>query len=417
MSPKSKGRPKGRGRTKPKGRRRPSQDHDSVVDRVLLVAAQLGPNVDRLQVEASASTWIGEEIQENRKAQKAAQSLVTELGARLGGHRGSAAYLALHALRLDATERERATIDELLATAPGDHPHLPWAVDERPEPRRAWLASDAWGNHQVHVVGYDEPQPHQIAVVTSSSGGLMVWGISVEEPDGPGPWAEVLGRPGTQIEPADALRHIWDAILRMDLYYPPMWQPDAVELRALARGRAELYKPQPEDWHGIDDEERALLIEEFQARSALDAPDDVLAMLADTFVDFGEGYLHGGVLAWKPGEPERFLTDWVHRRVLLPDDAMDALPEALQAWIAFCLGRKGLETDDIAVVVDEVDQAREEYARLRADESEQSPHQQLMRYIAENEVDLHDRDAVDEAVSIVNATRLADLTAEIGREE
>lgn len=416
MSPKSKGRPRGRGRARPRGQRQPARPQRSVVDRVLAAAGVIGANVDAFEVELLASEFVALEITENGNAQRAEQTLVTGLGARLTGGRSSAAYTALSALRLVAVERERAAIDGLLSGVPGEHPDLPWARAERPEPRRAWLVSDPWGNQQVYVVGYDEPSPHQIAVVTTSTGGRAVWGISAGDPEGPEPWADVLDRPAEVIEPSDALSAVWDAILAMDCYWPPMWEAEDLTFRALARGRSEAYKAQLEEWHGIDDDERALLIDEFQARSDLGAPEDVVAMLADTFVDFGDGYLIGGVLAWKPREPERFLTDWVHRKVLLPDDAMGILPDVLKGWIEFCLGRKGLDPADIATVADEVDEARAEYERLRSDESPSSPHQAILRYLADNDVDVDDKDAVGNAVSAVNAMRLADLAAEAQHE-
>lgn len=412
MSPKSKGRPKGRGRAKPKSQRRPVHLHQDVADQILRIAQQIGPNVDALEVERSASTWVASRIDAGEIAQRAERTLITELGERLTRGAGSAAYTALSALRLVVTDAERATIDELLAQAPGEHPDLLWALAERPEPKHAWLISDPWGRQQVHVVGYDDPEPHQLAVVISTVGGLAAWGISVEEPDGPKPWEDVIEHPAQAVEPADSLSTIWDAVLRTDMYYPPIWEEEGLQMRALARGRSEAYKSM--DWEGIDDDERALLIDEFQARSAFDAADDVVAMLADTFIDYGDGYLVGGVLAWKPGEPQIFLTDWVHRKVLLPDDAMEILPDVLKGWIEFCLGRKGLEPADIATVVDEVDEFRAEYDRLRSDHSARSPQQQLLRYLADNDIELDDKDAVAEAISVVNATRLAEQAAEAG---
>lgn len=187
-------------------------------------------------------------------------------------------------------------------------------------------------------------------------------------------------------------------------------------MRALARGRSEPYKA--ESWEAVDDDERALLVDEFRARSAFDAPNDVVAMLADTFIDFGDGYLVGGVLAWKPGEPQVFLTDWVHREVALPDDAMDVLPDVLKGWIEFCLGRKGMEVVDIATVADEVDEVRAEYDRLRSEHSAASPQQRLLHYLADNDIEPADKDAVAEAISVVNATRLAAQAAEgMGRDD
>ena len=181
----------------------------------------------------------------------------------------------------------------------------------------------------------------------------------------------------------------------------------------MARGRALPYRRGLGDLgEGIADDERSRLIDEFRSQAKLDLPVDVVTVLADTFVDFGDEYLDGGVLSWKPGEVERFMTDWVHRKVVLDEPEMEALPDVLAPWIEFALGHKGIEPADIAVVVAEVAESRDEYEGLREDESGQGVAAQLMRSMQSAGVDLGDKEAVAQAVSAFNAQRMAELAAE-----
>ena len=132
-------------------------------------------------------------------------------GEHLTGGRSSAAYAALLGLRLVTNERERALIDELLERDAGGRARPAWASAPVPEPRRAWLVSDPWGMEQVYVVGYDDPQPHQLAVDIGTSGGLAVLAIELQEPVGPQGWADAFRHPVEEIEPAQALSRIDDA--------------------------------------------------------------------------------------------------------------------------------------------------------------------------------------------------------------
>ena len=132
-----------------------------------------------------------------------------------------------------------------------------------------------------------------------------------------------------EIEPEHALAEIAEALMVTDLYCPRQTDPGYVELRALAHSRSDIFAVESVR-QPIGDDERHDLIESFLAENDVVAPEDVLRALADIFIDFGDGCLHGGVLAWSPGDVELFLTDWVGRKVILDADDRAARPEVLR---------------------------------------------------------------------------------------
>ena len=103
-----------------------------------------------------------------------------------------------------------------------------------------------------------------------------------------------------EVPPDQALAEIAEALTMTDRYWPRQTDPDYTELRAVAHTRSRSFAVE-RDRRPISDDERRGLIESFVAGTDAAASEDVLRALADTFVDFGDGYLTGGVLAWSPG--------------------------------------------------------------------------------------------------------------------
>jgi hypothetical protein len=99
------------------------------------------------------------------------------------------------------------------------------------------------------------------------------------------------------------------------------------------------------------------------------------------------------------------MLEWVHRKVVMDDEAMEALPTVLKAWVRFALGGRGLVDEDIEPVVDAVEQLRDDYTEARSDAG--GPAAQLMSRLMAAGVDLHDSDAVAQAVSSYNAEQIA----------
>ncbi len=55
-------------------------------------------------------------------------------------------------------------------------------------------------------------------------------------------------------------------------------------------------------------------------------------------VDYGEGYIGRGPLAWSPDRVGLFLADWLPRKTFLDPDQRAALPEAYAVgWVSHCV--------------------------------------------------------------------------------
>jgi hypothetical protein len=405
MSPKSRGRPKGRGRPIQKQHR--ANRRLTLHEWVMVEALYLGHDAPRMTVETAASQWLGEAWASAGMEQRHAEhDLVEALVGELRGPRDDAAYLALAALATIASPDERDRIQQHI-TSNGLRLTPIWSGADPATPQAAWRASDVYGSVISIFVAYDGREPHELAVNLRTVGGLWVEQIGVLEPGShESEGVTGTGSPAVEIAPDQALSEIADALLVTDLYWPRQTDPGYTELRALAHSRSRSFAvrsvPQP-----ISDDERHDLIESFLAENDVVAPEDVLRVLADTFVDFGDACLRGGVLAWSPGEVEHFLTEWVVRKVVLDADDREALPEVLRSWLTFALRRRGLEHRDIAPVVAAVGQLEGEFRDAYDDESEWGMEEQVMTTLLARGVDVRDRDAVGVAIREYNAEQLA----------
>ena len=299
---------------------------------------------------------------------------------------------------------------DALDSAPTPLPVPPWSdgtVATAPElPTRVQLWSDPWGSMVTYALHYDEPEPHVVIVPISTPGGVLVEtlalgsaGLEVGElPDG-----QVLVG---DVDRDEALAAVADALWQTDMYWPPNEDPDYVAWRALVHWRTSGRRVE-RDWEPLPDTERRALLDDFAAAhgESLGLDPGVVEVLADTFVDFGDAYVSQGVLGWSPGEVEVFMLDWVHRKVLLDAEAMEALPDVLAAWVAFALRRRGLSEEAVAPVVEAVEGLRDEYVEAAGDAG--GPAAQIVSRLLAAGVDLDDREAVADAVSAYNAEQLA----------
>lgn len=406
MSPKSHGRPKGRGRTP--ARHRPPVREVTELDHILKEARGLR-DCNLLEAEAVASAWLGSAWQKRALGQQDAEGdLLRTVVAATRGPRADAAYLALHALATIPHEDWQDDVAAALDAAPSDAAPA-WVVDPRarvPEvPYRAQRWSDPWGSNLIHLLRFTEPIEHSLIVNETTVGGRYVHAIEVgvqgAEPD------PVIGNlTVAEVDPGDALADIADALRQTDMYWPPQDDPDYTLTRALAHWRTRGHRRDVE-WEPLPDDERRRLIDEFVAERPVDVDADIVEVLADTFIDFGDGYLHGGVLAWSPGEVAHFMLDWVHRKVLLEPECIGALPAVLAAWVRFALRRRGLAAEHIAPVVDAVAGAQDEFHDLSTDGSAGGPAKEILTRILAEGVDLHDREGVERVIGAYNAEQNA----------
>jgi len=410
MSPKSRGRPKGRGRTPAK--RAAKVRELSPFDRTLAEARRVAPNLTPLRAQLVGSEWLGGPWAARGMGDRDAEAdfvrdVVAATSATAPASRAPAAWTVLHALATIPDAAWRDVVAEALATCPPDlHPWWALPLNREPEqPTAAERWSDPWGDQRVAVLHYVEPEPHQLVAVESRAGGRFVHElIAVAADESLDLLIEDLER--EDVPMADILADVALAMEQTDHYWPPQTAPEYAEHRALFRWRT-LGHLREFEWEPIPDHDRQRLIAEFSEWQDTELDPQAVEMLADTFIDFGDGYLAGGVLAWSPDEVDRFLLDWAQRKVMLEPEVSAALPQVLEAWVTFALRRAGLDEDDVDAVADRVRELADEYHRLQEDDDAGGPAKQILSRLLEAGVDMSDRAAVDRAIGEYNAEMLA----------
>lgn len=414
MSPKSKGRPKGRGRTPARPRSPRPVAELSPVRRTLRDARVLDDGrLGLLEVRLIASAWLGAAWATRTLGSRDPEGdLVTDLVGELDGTHGHTAHLALEALRTIASDPWRDRLPTALTAAgkaaPADQPRPAWAQDTYapPSPERAQFWSDPWGSDTVYLLRYAVPTPHIVIVPMGTVGGVMVEKVIVEQDADPDETIGAMTLRG-DVPVALALAAIADGLFTTAMYWPPHDDGDYIVNRAYAHWLTDGHRSEA-DWEDISDETRRELITAFQEDHGPQLAHDAqtVDLLADVFVDFGVGYLPGGVLAWSPGEVERFLLDWVQRKVVLDPKDSVALPDVLTEWVAFALRRKGIAAADIEPVVAAVDECADQYLG-DVTTSGQGPAAELMKRAMAEGTDLTDQAALDRLIGSYNAEQNA----------
>lgn len=104
---------------------------------------------------------------------------------------------------------------------------------------------------------------------------------------------------------------------------------------------------------------------------------------------------------------ELLLTDWLPRKAVLDAAQRAALPDVLRRWVAYALGRRGVDARWITPVVDAVDAHLPAFRQAFDDGTSWGPAKQIAAALTDRGIDLTDRQAVDDAIHALNAERLA----------
>ncbi len=410
MSPKSRGRPHGRGRP-----RRPATRGARPLgpaEQLLQEARRLPHNAETLELEVWASGWLGRTWLGAAIGQRDAEAqLCGEVAERAARNPSSSAALAVACLARVAPAEARESLQHSLADL-RRATVLPGPVTES-----SWTATaghrgvDVWQSERVLFVDFDGPEPHTLMASILDVGGTVVDRLEILVPGALAAWEEAQDpedppMPLEQLPADDVLAELVDALHDTDITLPRMDDERFVELRALAWSRCRDHLPEMPEWEDLSDEARDRWIGAFVTSSGL-PDDDVTHSLADLFLDYGSGYLHGGPLSWSPGSVMLFLTDFLPRKVALDAAQRAALPEALRRWVRFALTERGVDPRWIEPVVDEVDRSLPEFQAAFDDSAEWGPATSMVSDLTERGVDLDDRAAVEEAIRQVNAEGLA----------
>jgi len=363
------------------------------------------------------------------------EDLVAELVARVAAKPTAHGLAALVALRRVAPPDLHATLDAAVAAVGARHRLPAWAAADGWTVTRAWRAADVWGSTVVASFEVSGPEPFTLLAAITTLAGARVDTIWVESPGDEDAWLAGLD-PGTppfvKVEQPvpEALAALAETMGLTDMTWPRSDDDGYIEHRALAWSLCRPFTPAPDPtgWEGLPDDERTALLDAFLADPSAAAlfgaahagPDEgesaglarpvareSARVVADTCLDFGDGYLPE-VLAWSPQAVELFLLDYLPRKVVMTAEDLAALPDVLRAWLRFCLARRGVADPWVEPVVEAVDVCLPEFRDAMSDSGSWGIGKQLFAGLTEAGVDLTDQDAIQDAIGAFNARRLAE---------
>lgn len=409
MSPKSRGRPAGRGRANP--RRQPARKV-RLSDRALQDARRIEGARDVLDAEMWASDWLGRAwVGAPLGEREAEQALCVEVTGRASRHPSRHGLVAVAALCRVAPESEHDMLRDAVAILAETQPQPAFLPASEWTPVAGWRAVDVWESERVLFVEFDGPSPHTLMASVLDVGGVVVNKLAVLQPGAAAAWGELredgeVPMPLSSRPAEEVLAELAAALRQTDMLWPRHDDEDFVGLRALTWARCRGHLGDWPEWEPLPEHQRISLIDDFVATGGL-PDDDVTRSLADLFLDYGDGYITAGPLAWNPAAVMLFLADWVPRKVALDAEQRAALPEALRRWLRFALVRRGVAPQWIDPVVAEVDASLPDFEEAYDDQSSWGPAKAVVTELAKRDVDLTDREAVDDAIRALNAEQLA----------
>ncbi|MFC5823044.1 hypothetical protein [Nonomuraea insulae] len=378
-------------------------------------ARQLTGLADPLMAETWASGWLGGAWSTAELGEREAEHrLCMEVTGRASTTPSPHGLAAIAALARVAPATDITMLAETIEILEETQPLPPWysaaSADTAWTATSAWRAVDVWDSEQVLLIDYDGPHPHTLMAQVLKPGGLMVGKIAVLEPGAAAQWdqrheSDEVPMPISQAPAPEVLADLADALRTTDITWPRNDDEDFIDNRALAWSRCRDHLPEWPERASLPEAERHRLIQRFTAANNLD--DEVSRSLAELFLDYGEGYIVSGPLAWSPAEVMLLLTDWLPRKAILDAAQRTALPDVLRQWSAFALEQRGIDPRWITPVVDAVDDHLHEFRQAFDDDVSWGPAKQIAAALADSGVDLTDRQAVDDAIRALNAERLA----------
>jgi hypothetical protein len=389
-------------------------------ERLLRAAHEVAGSRSVFDVEFWASGWLGQAWVDAGMSERNPEHLLClEVVGRASSRPSPAGLAAVAALRRVAPPSEDAVLDSTIALLSEHHPRPPWVDEPAATPVAAWRAVDVWDSEHVLFVDFDAPRPHTLVAVITTVGGVQVDKLGLLEWGAAASWDDNredddVPMPISPVPVDDALTELADALQVTDITWPRHDDEDFVDLRALAWSRCRAHLPARADLDAlVAQEEQAVaehpaLVEEFLQQPDLPAADpDVTRSLADLFLDYGDGYIRSGPLAWSPSHVAMFLVDWLPRKAVLDADQRAALPDTLRRWLRFALTRRGVAAQWITPVVQAVDEALPAFEAAFDDDSSWGPAKQMVAQMEATGIDLTDEDAVQAAIGVINAQNLA----------
>jgi hypothetical protein len=268
----------------------------------------------------------------------------------------SAGLAAVVALRRIAPPADREPLDACIEALSATFSLPAWAAAPPATPVAAWRSEDVWLSQRALFVDFEDETGtgHTLMLQATTPGGVMVSVLDIVSSDAVATWDSLVeARSGVmplEPHPVDAaLAEMAGLMATTDAYWPRWSSDEYTAFRALFWSRCgdhvTTMDRQPAE---VD---RGPLLSAFAQRPAVQGLDpEIVASLADLFLDFGESSIEADPLAWSPGHASAFLIDWLPRMASLGSGVRRALPVVLRAWVRFALEGRGLEEQWIVAV-------------------------------------------------------------------
>jgi hypothetical protein len=153
--------------------------------------------------------------------------------------------------------------------------------------------------------------------------------------------------------------------------------------------------PRPIRHPTMSDGDRDRLAVEFAASPEVsELASEVVDDLAWRMIDFARDHSDGDPLRWSPVVVELFMADWLPGRALL-EVPLDAVPDAVRAWVRFAGRRRGLPERLIDEAVAAVGQWEDEFAHAMQDRSRFGPTKAVLSAMLDQGIDITDEAAME----------------------
>lgn len=411
MSPQSRGRRRKPSRAPRASERRPPA-HVSTL--MLKDLRRVGEAESAVIAETWASTYVGVAWARAALGDDLAETTMgLEVAASVLERPSQVGLAAVAALRRIAAPGEWDHLDTAIAALSRMFPAPAWAGAPPATPVAAWRTEDVWLSSRALFVDFSDETGtgHTIMLQATTPGGVMASVLDILPRDAVTTWDNLVDESSgvMPLEPAPieaVLAEMADVMRTTDSYWPRYASDEYIAFRAFfwSRCRTQL----TERDLSVPELDRAPLLSAFAQLPAVQLFDrDVVESLADLFLDFGDGYIEAGPLAWSPGHVSAFIIDWLFRKASLDADQRRDLPDVLRAWVRFALERRDLDDRWIVSVEEAVDECVPEFREAFDDPDAWGPARLIADELLARGIDLTDQESVDDGIRAYNAERIA----------
>jgi len=347
----------------------------SPLDAELLVSDLLGtwwPQRHHTIGGAGVEQLVGEGLVEYAADQRSPAALALLSGiACLGTSRQAAAAEQAAITLIDAGVRAPGWADHLGAVSSAD----------------CYVNPDQWGDQDevICIFSYAGDEPHAlVSVIDYNQAGMLRDGWVSSQVDKllnhcRQAAARVSSRPEDcfrQIDPPQARKMLQDALAATDEAEDPPVSDSFAARHAFIRSRIRALPPAPgrgtrpkRFW---TTERRALLAAEFLASDEAEELSDrqAASRIADLIIAFGCDQDNGRPQRMSPAKVQNFMLSWLPRKVLLSVADQNAMPHAVDAWIRWAGGKRGLSDASVGLTLDVLFDSMATFSRIYRDPAE-----------------------------------------------